>query len=190
MKDVPLYGFAIKPGKHLSVQMVVLLICLFLWWIKFLTDKSPHHEPRWNFPILRNKQIQNVYKNQKIRNIYKFFIFSSDILQKGDLNQMKRTWAMYFLQSLPRHLLGFHDLLLFLNLFNKIQFFILFSYACCSVDAHYLKIIFVEFLETCFCGFTKLSRLCWIFLYFLTLPFISLGVTEHKYQTHCITLKP
>ena len=65
---------------------------------------------------------------------------------------------MYFLQSLPRHLLGFHDLLLFLNLFNKIQFFILFSYACCSVDAHYLKIIFVEFLETCFCGFTKLSR--------------------------------
>ena len=34
---------------------------------------------------------------------------------------------MYFLQSLQGHLLGFHNLILFLNLFNELQFFILFG---------------------------------------------------------------
>ena len=86
--------------------------------------ESLHRETRQNFLILRNEQIQNVYKqSQKIQNIYNF----SDILQKGDVNQMKPTWAMYFLQSALGHSLGFHDLILFLNLFNELQFFILFG---------------------------------------------------------------
>ena len=34
---------------------------------------------------------------------------------------------MYFLQSLEGHSLGFHDLILFLNLFAERQFFVLFD---------------------------------------------------------------
>ena len=66
-------------------------------------------------------------KNQKIQNIYKSFIFSSGILQKVDVNQIKPTSAMYFLQSLQGYSLGFYDLILFLNFFNEMQFFILFG---------------------------------------------------------------
>ena len=40
---------------------------------------------------------------------------------------MKPTRAMYFLQILQGHSLGFHDLILFLNLFTERQFFILFG---------------------------------------------------------------
>ena len=40
---------------------------------------------------------------------------------------MKPTRTMYFLQSLQGHLLGFHDLILFLNLFNELQLFMLFG---------------------------------------------------------------
>ena len=36
----------------------------------------PHRETRPTFPILRNEQIQNVYKkSQKIQNTHKFFFF-------------------------------------------------------------------------------------------------------------------
>ena len=34
---------------------------------------------------------------------------------------------MYFLQSLQGRSLGFHDLIRFLNLFNELQFFVLFG---------------------------------------------------------------
>ena len=34
---------------------------------------------------------------------------------------------MYILQSMQGHSLGFHDLILFLNLFIELQFFILFG---------------------------------------------------------------
>ena len=54
------------------------------------SPQKKHRETRPYFPILRNEQIQNVYKkSQKIQNIYHFF--SSDVLQKGDVNQMKPT---------------------------------------------------------------------------------------------------
>ena len=50
----------------------------------FPARKSPGTlENRANFPILRNEQIQNVYKKSKF--------YSSDILQKADVNQMKPT---------------------------------------------------------------------------------------------------
>ena len=55
------------------------------------TKKRPHQHQQKNVLTLRNEQIQNVYKNQKIQSIYKLFIFSSDILQKVDVNQMKPT---------------------------------------------------------------------------------------------------
>ena len=51
--------------------------------------------------------------------------FSSDTFQKVDVNQIKPTRAIYFLQSLQGHLLGFHDSILFLNLFNELQLFML-----------------------------------------------------------------
>ena len=38
---------------------------------------------------------------------------------------MKSARAMYFLQSLQGQSLGFYDLILFKNLFNELQFFIL-----------------------------------------------------------------
>ena len=61
-----------------------------------------------------------------------------DLHQKGDVNQMKSTWAMYFLQSLQGHLLSFHVLILFLNLFNEVQFFILFGTISQIVGPKYL----------------------------------------------------
>ena len=54
-------------------------------------------------------------------------IFSSDLMQKFDVNQKKPTLAMYFLQILQGHSLAFYDLILFLNLFNDLQLFILFG---------------------------------------------------------------
>ena len=51
--------------------------------------------------------------------------FSSYTFQKVDVNQIKPTRATYFLQSLQGQLLGFHDLILLLNLFNELQLFIL-----------------------------------------------------------------
>ena len=42
---------------------------------------------------------------------------------------------MYFLQSLQGHSLGFHDLILDLNLFNELLFFILFGTISQIIDS-------------------------------------------------------
>ena len=47
----------------------------------------PHRETRQYVPILRNEQIQNAYK--KLKNTK--YIFSSDILKKVNVNQIKPT---------------------------------------------------------------------------------------------------
>ena len=75
-----------------------------------------------------NKYIPYINNLKKCKmHIISFFFKYIYILLKSDMNQMKPTWAMYFLQSLQGHSLGFHDLILFLNLFNELQFFILFG---------------------------------------------------------------
>ena len=87
--------------------------------------ESPHRKTRRNFPILRNEQMQNLYKkSQKIQNIYKIFFFFRYIAER--LRKSNEAY-LYFLQSLQGHSLGFYDLIQFSNLFNEQQFFILFG---------------------------------------------------------------
>ena len=75
-----------------------------------------------------NKYIPYINNLKKCKmHIISFFFKYIYILLKSDMNQMKPTWAMYFLQSLQGHSLGFRDLILFLNFFNELQFFILFG---------------------------------------------------------------
>ena len=75
-----------------------------------------------------NKYIPYINNLKKCKmHIISFFFKYIYMLLKSDVNQMKPTWAMYFLQSLQGHSLGFRDLILFLNFFNELQFFILFG---------------------------------------------------------------
>ena len=59
--------------------------------------QQQHWETRRNYPILRNKQIQNVYKKSK-----------------------NTKYIYIYIQSLQGHSLGFDDLILFLNLLNEL----------------------------------------------------------------------
>ena len=59
--------------------------------------QQQHWETSRNFPILSNKQIQNLYKKSK-----------------------NTKYIYIYIQSLQGHSLGFDDLILFLNLFNKL----------------------------------------------------------------------
>ena len=65
-----------------------------------IAHKKKTGKPGETSPLCTMNKYKMYIKNQKIQNIYKFCIFSSDILQKVDVDQMKPTWAMYFLQSL------------------------------------------------------------------------------------------